>query len=99
MHHRLSDQEFSDLAACVQLCIHDTELFEDWEFHTLFGFERAELERAWALHPGEGDAATMGMWACAVGQVLGYPGAFSRVPADVGERLPALLGRLNAWAG
>jgi hypothetical protein len=101
MFPTLSERDQADLASCLAVCIDDTATFQTWEFQTVFGFERADLERsreAW-LAGAAIDAATCRMFTAAVGQVLGYPGAITRVPPDVGERLPALFARLWIHAG
>lgn len=87
---RADERSLVDVA--LQRLVASSEL-EDWEFATVVGYDRAEVEsfsRTWQTHRAGGEAISVVI--ATVNTLLGYPGI--PLPAGLDRDLEALLQRL-----
>lgn len=70
----LTQREREIVLRCVRAAA-EGPFFPDWEFHTLFGLERAEIEAVAALGPGMDDTEEVVQLAInnSLNNLLGYP--------------------------
>jgi len=70
----LNEQERQAVFECLRATV-EGPFFDDWEFQTLFGIDRAQVAAVLAAVPDldESDEITFLAVAGAMGQLLGYP--------------------------
>jgi hypothetical protein len=105
------DDHHDQVIKCCLRAVAETDWFEDWEFHTLFGLDRSEVEavyRAWPSEPPilpDGFTSALDVQRLAVDNamvnLLGYPhghegDAFTRI---VGVSEADVADALTWWRG
>ena len=97
----LNEQERQAVFQCLRATV-EGPFFDDWEFQTLFGIDRAQVAGVLAAVPdlNESDETTSLAIAGAMGQLLGYPHqqpeAWKRFISVTPKQLSAIY---DKWSG
>ena len=92
----LAEDQVALACQSIDFCLGATDVFEEWEFDTIFGFSRSALaEWAHSWSSREVDDTGVERLQVVVGQLLGYPGARGRFGESKSERLISLEERLR----